>query len=392
MEHRAPQTRDDPEEPLSVGPSGIRTAGRARGCPLLQSHSAVAARYLVVGGPSIGGVRLQLRDNQPGAPLVDVQLYDEAGEWQVGTGLAGGATLRAYGALPGEVRGVRVQSIDRSGPGDPRATITGLQFLLADGRVIPESCSLFPVKDACDGDGPPANWTRDWWLPTDARFAGLILLSGWPHVQADGDAAHSLHQGTPLLVDIQVLHTCWLVCNPYSDVYAELSWATPDTLIATGPPGILLRTQTNGDHSYGLVDVGIAHAGQAHGMAFGNQDFTGESLVNTRGRTIVGIQAQEVDHHGITNLSFSFSDGSRSRWVGNAADSPAGVKIWSHTVSPGRWAVGLRLRCQHHFGIVDVCLRTNDPWARTGDTMSDVADLPCSTAEQWEWVSDPLCR
>ena len=102
VEHRAPQTRADPEEPHSVGPSGIRTAGRARGCPLLQSHSSVAARYLVVGGPSIGGVRLQLRDNQPGAPLVDVQLYDEAGEWQVGTGLAGGATLRAYCASPGK--------------------------------------------------------------------------------------------------------------------------------------------------------------------------------------------------------------------------------------------------------------------------------------------------
>lgn len=392
VEHRAPHARDDPEAPHPVvNLAGIRTAGRARGRPLLQSHAAVAARHQVDGGPTISGVRLQLRDNRLGAPLMDVQLYDEAGEWHVGTGLAGGATLRAYGALPGEVRGVRVQAMDRRGPGDPCAKITGLKFLLADGKLIPDSCALIPMEGACEADALPASWTQVWWLPADARFAGLLLHTGWPQEPTSDDTRSAWLQGPPALIDLQVLHTSWLTCNPNANTDTDLNWAASDAVTAMGPQGLLLRSQTTGGRRYGLVDVGVGQAGEAACVAIGNQDFTEEGYIPTNGRIITGIRAIEIDHQGITDLAFRFEDGSCSQWIFNTAGPPADAKIWSHDVPEGHWAVGLRVRAQHHFGIVDVCLRTNEPMARIGVTMSD--DLPCPAAEPtWEWVRGPLSR
>ena len=315
------------------------------------------------------------RDGDPGAPLVDIQLLTASG-WQRGTGWTYGASIQEFGNPPVEIRGVRVQTRGSRGPDDTWATITGFQLLLANGVCLP---GIEPGGD-----------TRDWLLPHDARFAGLILQTGWPQSSTEEGAAHNTHRGPADLVDVQVLHTGWLVCNPNADSYAEVNWVAPDSPTPAGPSGVLLRAQASGGRFYGLVDAGCVQAGQAPGVAFGNQDYTEEALIDTSGHTVVGIRAVEVDHHGITNLSFCFADGTHSRWAFDVAALPTGAKVWSHTAPEGQWAVGLRLRAQDHFGIVDICLRTNNPAA-----LSEVA-LPTqptrATELVWELVGAPPNR
>ena len=88
---------------------------------------------------------------------------------------------------------------------------------------------------------------------------------------------------------MQVLHTGWLVCNPNADSYAEINWVAPDSPTPAGPSGVLLRAQASGGRFYGLVDAGCVQAGQAPGVAFGNQDYTDEALIDSSGRIVVGI-------------------------------------------------------------------------------------------------------
>ena len=371
-----------------MGLPGVHTAGPSRCRYILQSSAAAAARHQVDGGPIAFGIRLHLRDNQSGAPLTDIEICSGTGTWRVGTGRAGGATLQAMGTPSGDIRGVRVQSMGRTGPNDPSAKITGLQFILADGGLLPESGSLVPMETAHGFDTPPENWTRECWLPADTRFAGLLLSTGWPQESVSDDTGGALLQGPPCIIDLQVLHTSWLTCNSHYNLDSDLNWAAPDAAAALGPPGLLLRAQTSGDRRYGLVDIGVGRADGVPGVAIGNQDFTQEGYIATDGRPITGIMALEVDHQGIVDLAVCFEDGSFTPWAFHATGLPPGAKIWSHTVPEGHWAVGLRLRTQHHFGVVDVCLRVNTPTATALGSFVATPPSPAVPAP-WEWVQEP---
>ena len=305
---------------------------------------------------------------------MDIQLLTASG-WQRGTGWTYGASTQAFANPPVEILGVRVQTGGGRGP-DDTGVITGFQLLLANGACLP---GIEPGGD-----------TRDWLLPRDARFAGLILQTGWPQSSTGEGTAHGTHGGPADLVGVQVLHTGWLVCSPNADSYAEVNWAAPDSPTPTGPTGIILRAQESGGHFYGIVDAGCVQAGQATGVAFSNQDYTDESLIDTCGHAVVGIRAMEVDHHGITNLSLGFADGTHSRWAFDVAAIPPGAKVWSHTVPEGRWAVGLKLRAQAHYGIVDICLRTCNPAGQIEVAMNT---QPTSATElAWELVGAPPNR
>ena len=71
----------------------------------------------------------------------------------------------------------------------------------------------------------------------------------------------------------------------------------------------------------------------------------------------------QKDHHGLVDLSFGFEDGTFTPWAlqgslpQDCGGRSTGLKVWEHTVPTGRWATGLGVRSQGHFGVVDIILR-----------------------------------
>ena len=128
---------------------------------IMQSGARVAAQSAVSAEPNPRGIRLHFCDGVPGAGLTDVELQGTDGRWNPVTGRDGQATLHAAcrpGTAP-EVRGVRVTSLGREGPHDPRAKITSLQLILSDGHLLPEQDSLHPLQRLPDQDAIAPSWT-----------------------------------------------------------------------------------------------------------------------------------------------------------------------------------------------------------------------------------------
>ena len=207
----ASEARSSPLTARALGGLCVSEAGKASGRFLLQSGASAAARHQVSGGPIAFGVRLHFEDSSTGAPLIDIDFCDADGTWRAGTGRVGKATLQAMAAndrgRPGgvEVLGVRVLSMGRTGPHDPCAKVTGLQLCLADGVFLPDpgylprTVGLDPLRESPSGhEATPADWTREFWLPVDTRFAGLSLSTGWPLGPGRGDSE-------PCITDLQVL-------------------------------------------------------------------------------------------------------------------------------------------------------------------------------------------
>ena len=151
-----------------------------------------------------------------------------------------------------------------------------------------------------------------------------------------------------------------------------------------------------------MVDVGVGRVGETPGVAICNNDYTHEAFIATGDRPITGIYALEVDHQGVVDLSVIFEDGSVTPWAFHDAAPttypdadtarlrciPSGAKLWSHTVPRGHWAIGLGLRTQHHFGIVDVILKVNaSPVSPQGSCMTSPASP--TDPSPWELVQGP---
>ena len=97
----------------------------------------------------------------------------------------------------------------------------------------------------------------------------------------------------------------------------------------------------------------------------GNSDFTHEVYIPTDNRPITRVHAMEMDHHGIVDLSFGFPDGTSTPWAfqeslpAGGDRGTTGAKVWAHSVPNGRWACGIGVRTQHHFGVIDLILRVS---------------------------------
>ena len=127
-------------------------------------------------------------------------------------------------------------------------------------------------------------------------------------------------------------------------------------------------------------------------------DFNLEVHIPTGCLPITSIKAMEKDHHGFVDLSVGFPDGTYTPWAVQGSlplDSggrSTGLKIWEHTVPTGRWAIGLGVRSQGHFGVVDIILKVctaPDPLTPLHPT-APLTVNDSETCAAWELVQETL--
>ena len=102
----------------------------------------------------------------------------------------------------------------------------------------------------------------------------------------------------------------------------------------------------------------------------------------------------EKDHHGLVDLSFGFEDGAFTPWAMQGMlpldrdGRCSGLKVWEHTVPSRRWATGLGVRSQGHFGVVDIILRVCTTMAPLLPCPSTAphADVASEAGSAWEVV------
>ena len=98
------------------------------------------------------------------------------------------------------------------------------------------------------------------------------------------------------IVDIRVLFTGWLTSSRAWHRTVQLVWDSPAGSEASGIVAVILREQTGGGLTWGLVDMHIVHAGGWRALATGNSDYTRGVTIPTHGRLIIGVRVHERQH------------------------------------------------------------------------------------------------
>ena len=303
-------------------------------------------------------------DSRPdvGRGLVEVEFRQEGGRWSPCTGLGAQGSRSCTVQLDPCLAIAGIVLFVRANYG-----VTDLQVVYRDGTRTPRAFALSDL--ICHTDDFQTHISI---LPLDESFAGLRLrVQGCAEHWSTATGAWvqgRRHRGGYGIVDASVMRTGWMTYNT--------AWATTYALRwpEGGVEAFILREQTSSTESWGIVDIAIQRADGAVDCLTSNPSFTREHSIPTHGRTVTGVQVWEQPYHGIIDLSFVFSDGSRPPRA--FADSvqhgeTGGVRTWERTLPPRSQIIGFDARDQPHFGVIDFLIALGpDPLP---DAPSDVS-------------------
>ena len=290
-----------------------------------------------------------------GRGVIDVEFRRLGGEWGPCTGCGGLGT-----------RGVII-------PLHPETDIASFMFHVRDGFGIIDVQISFR-----DGSRTPPAFgvsqddlvtTHEVHIPHNEYFAGLRLRVQGPDETRRGRPSDPIQTepqyGGYGVVDAAVMRTGWLTCNQANASTHAARWP------AEGVAAFLLREQISyirgGLVSRGIVDLCVVRPDGATDCLTGNPSFTREHRIPIGGRTLCGIKVWETPHCGLTDMVFSFTDGSTSSRA--FEDSDHGVadaaRTWTGptrayagaALGPHGWTpriVGVDVREQPHYGLIDI--------------------------------------
>ena len=328
-----------------------------------------------------------------GRGIIDLEFRRPGGDWSPCTGCGGSGTHRVIISLRPDTDIAGFVFHVRKGLG-----IVDVQIRGRDGSLTP------PAFEVNQGDPPT---THEAHIPHNEHFAGLRLRIEGPEEtrrgRQDGPsqaecAAWPTQLGGRGVIDAAIMRTGWLTGNPAHAARLAARW--PDG----GIDAFLLREQISpsreGLVSRGIIDLCIVRPDGAIDCLTGNTAYTRERRIHIGRRTLCGIKVWETPNCGITDITFSFTDGSSSlrafedsdhgvadqarTWIG-PTQAHAGAALGSHGWTPK--IVGFDVREQRHYGIIDILPITTSPPSRSSPATLEARLGPPAESENWLMVS-----